>query len=193
MSRTRSIALTAGTLVVGAALATGITGIASAADSTPGPASSSATATNDRPTDARGHHGRGGPGGMHGAPGMHALHSEAVVKAADGTISTVTSIRGTVTAVSETSITVKAEDGFSATYAIDSETDVRTGVPKRPAADSAPASTSTIADVKVGDVASVHGTVTGSAATAAAIHAMTAAQAAQFEADRAAHAEDDDR
>ncbi|MDI1290594.1 MAG: hypothetical protein PSX37_11680 [bacterium] len=191
MSRTKQIALTAGTLVVGAALATGVTGIANAADSTPSPSSSSSAAAPDRPTDGFGRHGHGGPGGLHGGPGLQALHSEAVVKAADGTFSTVTSIRGSVTAVSATSITVKAEDGFSATYAINSDTEVRTGVPTRPSAGSSAPAESNIADVKVGDVASVRGTAGGSSATAISIHSMTAAQAAQLEADRVAHTQDD--
>lgn len=49
--------------------------------------------------------------------------------------------------------------------------------------------TKTIADgsLAVGGVAHVHGTVSGSSMTATAVHAMTAEQAAQLEADRAQH------
>lgn len=107
---------------------------------------------------------------MHGAPGSQALHNEAVVK---------------------------AEDGFTATYAVDSSTGVHTGVPARakPADDasapSSPNDDSTIADVKVGDVADVRGTASGSIMTATMIRSMTAARADQLQADRLAHGQDD--
>jgi hypothetical protein len=127
--------------------------------------------------------------GMRGGPGGEALHGEAVVKSADGTISTVRQIQGSVTAVSADSITVEAEDGYSATFAVTSDTEVRTGLPQRDG--SGPdASTETIAGVSVGDVAHVGGTVDGSSATADRIHAMTAAEAATMEAQRQQHMED---
>lgn len=201
MSRTRTITLTLGSIAAGAILATGVTGLALADDqSTPAPsASSSAGATTDstapggRGSDGRGMDGMGGrhdgPGGMRGMRGPgpigEALHGEMVVKADDGTISTVRTIRGTVTAVSDTSITVKAEDGYTGTFAITADTEVRVGLPQRGA--DAQESTSTIADVAVGDVAHVHGTVSGSTATASHVMAMTAEQAAELEALRAQH------
>jgi hypothetical protein len=49
-------------------------------------------------------------------------HSESVVKNADGTFQTIVEQRGTVEAVSETSITVKSEDGFSRSYTVNAET-----------------------------------------------------------------------
>jgi hypothetical protein len=201
MSRTRTITLTLGSLAAGAILATGVTGLALADDqSTPAPtASSSAGTTSDstapdaRRDDGRGMGGRGsddrhgGPGrGMHGMRGGlmgEALHSEAVVKAEDGTITTVRQIRGTVTAVSGTSITVKAEDGYSSTFAVTADTEVRVGLPER----GTDPSTDTMADVAVGDVAHVHGTVSGDTATATRLMAMTAEQAAELEAKRAEH------
>ncbi len=138
---------------------------------------------------------RGGPGGgmhgMRGGPGGEALHGEAVVKAPDGTISTVRQIQGSVTAVSADSITVEAEDGYSATFAVTSDTEVRTGLPQRDG--SGPStSTETIADVSVGDVARVGGTVDGSTATADHVHAMTAEEAATMEAQRQQHMADHD-
>ncbi len=205
MSRTRTITLTIGSLAAGAVLATGVTGLAMAADSTPSPSgSSSATTpgTSDAPDAGTaqgtpdegmrggrdgGRHG-GMLGGRHGGPGGDALHSESVVKAADGTISTIRMIHGTVTAVSSSSITVKAEDGFTATYSIGADTEVHTGLPTRSTDGTRPdaPAAGSISDVKVGDVARVEGTVKGSTAAAAEVHALTAAEAAQLEKDRAA-------
>ena len=197
MSRTRTITLTLGSVAAGAILATGVTGLALADDqSTPAPSASSSagTATDSAAPGGRGMDGmRGrhdGPGGgMHGMRGPgpmgEALHGELVVKAEDGTISTVRQVRGTVTAVSSTSITVEAEDGYTGTFAITADTEVRVGLPQRGAEPQE--STSTIADVAVGDVAHVHGTVSGSTATASHVMAMTAEQAAELEALRAQH------
>lgn len=202
MTRTRTITLTVGSLAVGALLATGATGLAMADDSGSAPAAgSSATqvpgsgntgpdgVTGLRGGPDGGKHGPGGPGGRHGmpgGPGGEALHGEAVVKAADGTISTVRQIQGSVTAVSTTSITVEAEDGYAATFAVTSETEVRTGLPARDG--SGPeASTGSITDVAVGDVAHVGGTVDGSEATADRVHAMTADEAATMEQLRQQH------
>ncbi|MDP1878141.1 MAG: hypothetical protein Q8M17_11360 [Actinomycetota bacterium] len=180
-NRTKTIAITVGSLAAGAVLATGVTGVAVAADSSPSPLASVAR------DDMRGPD-RGGPGR---GPGGQALHGQITVKQDDGTIATIARVNGTVTAVSPTSITVTAEDGYAATYAISEDTVVRVGVPTRPARGTTPAapaaSTHTIADVSVGDVAHVQGTVSGSVTTASEVHAMTAEQAAQLEAERAQH------
>ena len=167
MSRTRTITLTVGSLAAGAVLATGITGMAMAADSTPGG------------TPGGSHAGRQHRPGMMGGPGGQALHGELVVKAADGTISTVRTISGTVTAVSGSSITVKADDGYSSTFDITATTEVRVGAPDRNAM-----STDAITDVTVGDIAHVNGTVAGSTATATEVHAMTATEATAMEQQR---------
>lgn len=196
MSRTRTVTLTLGSVAAGAILATGVTGLALADDqSTPAPSASSSAgaATDSAAPGGRGMDGmRGrhdGPGGRHGMRGPgpmgEALHGELVVKAEDGTISTVRQLRGTVTAVSATSITVEAEDGYTGTFAITADTEVHVGLPQRGA--DPQESTSTIADVAVGDVAHVHGTVSGSTATASHVMAMTAEQAAELEALRAQH------
>lgn len=85
------------------------------------------------------------------------LHGEFVVKGKDGAYVTIVSVRGEVTAVSATSITFKAEDGFTATYAVSSETKVRgKDVDK-------------IAEVKVGDKGGAVGTKSGSTLTARAV------------------------
>lgn len=203
MSRKSTIAITLGALVAGAVIATGVTGVAAAATSAHdngGQASQGTTATDgQRAGDGRGD-GRGdgmrggmrGPGGRLEA-GARPLHGETVVKKADGTVVTLRMVSGTVTAVSATSITVTAEDGYVGTFTVTSDTEVRAGLPVRgekpadPSTSTPPASTDTIADVTVGDTAHVVGTVSGSTATADRVHALSAEEAAQLEADRAAH------
>jgi len=66
-------------------------------------------------------------------------------------------IKGAVTAVSPTSISVKASDGFSETFVVNSDTAVRIKGTKTAGA---------IGSVKVGDTALVTGTNSGSTATA---------------------------
>ncbi len=120
----------AAVLVTG--LAAGATGVALATDSpTPSPSASSPTAspnpdgggTEDGATKERRGPGRGG---LFGGPGMHglggALHGEAVVPKADEGYQTVHTQRGDVTKVSNSSITVKSEDGFSQTYVVTADT-----------------------------------------------------------------------
>jgi hypothetical protein len=85
------------------------------------------------------------------------LHGEFVVKGKDGAYVTVVSVRGEVTAVSATSITIKAEDGFTATYAVTADTKVRGHDVDK------------IADVKVGDTGGAIGTKSGSTVTARAV------------------------
>ena len=53
-------------------------------------------------------------------------HGDFTVQGANGTSTAMTLQRGTVTAVSGTSVTVKSTDGFTATYAVDSSTRGRT-------------------------------------------------------------------
>lgn len=194
MSRTRTITLTLGSLAAGAVLATGVTGLALADDNAGSSSSSSSSAASPSTgaADASGMHDGRGRG--HGGPGMFGairdavgepIHGETVVKKDDGTFATIRHLHGTVTAVSADSITVEAEDGYTATFAIDADTVVHTGLPERGTDPST--STSTIADVKVGDVAHVSGVVDGSTATADRVFSMTAAQAAQLEALRAEH------
>ena len=59
--------------------------------------------------------------------GGEALHGTFVVPDADGGYRTVVTQRGEVTAVSDTSLTVRSEDGFVATYRITDDTDVLGG------------------------------------------------------------------
>ena len=97
------------------------------------------------------------------------LHSESVVKKADGTFETVLTQQGTVEAVSETSLTVKSEDGFTQTYAVNAETRIIKF--PAPAADGSPAtgddgkrlkrSEVTIAEIATGEAVRVSGVKNG--------------------------------
>ncbi|QHK22068.1 hypothetical protein GU243_23070 [Pseudarthrobacter psychrotolerans] len=102
------------------------------------------------------------------------LHSESVVKKADGTFETVLTQQGTVDAVSATSVTVKSEDGFTQTYAVNADT--RVVKFPAPAADGSPAkgddgkrlkrSDVTIAEIATGEAVRVSGVKNGDNATA---------------------------
>src|SRR5205085_9422705 len=79
---------------------------------------------------------RHGPGGRGGGPGfakgglggpMGAIHGEFVVPNGSNGYRTIDTQRGQVTSVSSDSITVKSEDGFSKTYAVDPNTVVDSG------------------------------------------------------------------
>ncbi|GAC1484494.1 MAG: hypothetical protein NVS1B16_13890 [Pseudarthrobacter sp.] len=105
------------------------------------------------------------------------LHSESVVKKADGTFETQLTQQGTVGSVSPTSVTVKSEDGFTRSYAVNAETKITKFPP--PAADGSPAkgddgkrlkpTAGTIADIAAGDAVRISGVKNGDQATAARI------------------------
>jgi hypothetical protein len=84
------------------------------------------------------------------------LHGTGVVKKSDGTFQTVAMQRGKVTAVSATSITVKSDDGYSATYVVNSATKVNGKNGK-------------ITDIKVNAGVLVEADVNGSTSTATRI------------------------
>ncbi len=67
----------------------------------------------------RGPGGPGGPGGHHKGMGMGGIHGEFVTAKQGGGYQTIATQVGEVTAVSESSITVKSEDGYSKKYSID--------------------------------------------------------------------------
>jgi hypothetical protein len=120
-----------GAAAVGLGITLGAAGIATAADPTPTPSPKAGTqATPPGPPGGPGMHrghGRGdrGPGG--GGLGLRgAVHGEFVVP--DGTgWRTVAVQRGTVTAVSSTSLTVKSKDGYTRTYVLTAKTLVNAG------------------------------------------------------------------
>ena len=154
MILTRKIAL--GIAGVAAAGVLGTAGVAAATsnDSRPAPSVSVAPSSSATPGDKAGHRkakrvkraliGRG-------------MHGEWVVKGQDGKPVTLETIRGTVTAVGSSRLTVKAEDGFTETFATNSDTKVRGG------ADS-------LAGIKVGAKGAVLGVKSGSTITARAVH-----------------------
>lgn len=102
------------------------------------------------------------------------LHSESTVKKSDGTFETVITQHGTVDAVNETSVTVKSEDGFTQSYAVNADTKI-VKVPA-PAADGTPAtgedgkrlkpSDVTIAEIAVGESVRISGVKSGNDVTA---------------------------
>ncbi|MDP9240363.1 MAG: DUF5666 domain-containing protein [Actinomycetota bacterium] len=121
-------------VIAGAAVA------ATGTDKAPSAAPSSATSTSGP--------GKGDPAkddGRHkGLLARRAVHGEFVVKGKDGKYVTTAAQRGAVTAVSPTSISVRSEDGFTATYAINADTRIRKAGEK-----------AAISAVKVGDTVMV--------------------------------------
>jgi hypothetical protein len=147
--------------IVGGVAAVAVIGTAGVAAATAAPSpsgspapSASPGASPSAPGADKGERGEGRRG--HGRVGhlFRGLHGEWVVKQQDGTFVTMVGARGEVTAVSATSITIKAEDGFTATFAVNADTKVRgRDVDK-------------IADVKVGDRGGALGPKSGDTATA---------------------------
>jgi len=147
MILTKKIAL--GVAGVAAAGVLGTAGVAAATsnDSTPAPTASAAPSNSAAPSDhpkakraRRALIGRG-------------MHGEWVVKGEDGKPVTLETIRGTVTAVGSSRLTVKAEDGFTETFATNSDTKVRGGA-------------DALGDVKVGARGAVVGVKSGNTITA---------------------------
>lgn len=110
------------------------------------------------------------------ARGGRLQRSESVVKDADGTFRTVLAQRGTVTAVSSTSITVRSEDGYSQTYSVDADTKLpahgAASGQRTPATgddEAAGRRTGTTADIDVGDPVRVFGVREGDQVTATRI------------------------
>jgi hypothetical protein len=85
------------------------------------------------------------------------MHGEWVVKGKDGKPVTLLTIRGEFTAVSPTSITVKAEDGVSETFTVGSDTKVKG------------ADVTSISGIKVGAKGAMVGVKNGNTTTARAV------------------------
>ena len=193
-ARTRRPGRAIAFVAAGAIAATGITGLAFAADNGPSPtpsASDDSTAPDgpggmmgdgrrggmmgDR--DGDGGHGRGGPGGMggHGGLGLggRVQHGEAVVTKDDGATATVRVQSGTISSVSATEMVVKSDDGFEQTWPLTAETSIHKS-----------RSDATAADLAVGDTVMVLGEVKDGSVTTLRVGALTAAEAAQREAMR---------
>ncbi|HVQ90313.1 MAG TPA: hypothetical protein VMU51_04695 [Mycobacteriales bacterium] len=137
-----------------AAAAPSATPTASASPETPGQGGGKADRPN-RPDRPRLGGGRAGGLGHGLGLGGTALHGEFTVKDKDGKIVTRVVQHGQVTAVSSTSITLKSEDGFTGTYAVNGDTKVRVG-----------GSSAAITGVKTGNEGWVVATRSGSTSTA---------------------------
>jgi hypothetical protein len=114
----------------------------------------------------RGFGGFGGFGGL-GLGGLGGvIHGQVTEPKSGGGYQTVDVQRGAVTSVSSSSITVKSADGYSATYAVSSTTEVN-------------AQAAGIGTVKVGDTVQLTATVSGGTATAASIIDLTSIQSSR--------------
>lgn len=141
------------TAALAAGLVLGGFGIASAQTDTPDPTTPPAVDEAPAPApdgEARPHlrfRMKGGPAGVGLMGGRGVLHGEFVVPDGDGEgYRTSVVQRGTVTAVDGSSVTVRSEDGFSATYLVDDDTVVNAG-------------NEGIEDIEVDDEVHVHGFV----------------------------------
>ncbi len=101
-----------------------------------------------------------GKGMRMGAGPKHALHGEFTTPAPDGGYQRMAMQRGEVTAVSSSSLTVKSEDGFTRTYAVDETTMVNAG-------------RDGIEDVDSGDQVHVMAVLSGDDARAVQVHDRT--------------------
>jgi uncharacterized protein DUF5666 len=87
------------------------------------------------------------------------LHGERVLKDKDGTIVTVDAQRGTVTAISPSSMTVRSSDGTTWTWTLNGNTKVRGADLKK----------ETTSKIEVGDTVAIAGQHTGGTRTARAV------------------------
>jgi hypothetical protein len=127
------------------------------------PTTSASPAPGDKADRRRfpGPRGRLGAGLGRGLSG-NALHGEFVVKDKDGKIVTRVVQHGQVTAVSATSISLKSEDGFTGTYAVNGDTKVRVG-----------GDNAAISGVKTGNEGWIVATKNGSSSTATVLVVKT--------------------
>jgi hypothetical protein len=148
------------TIVAGVAAVAmaGGAGVAVAVGSSGTPANAATVAVTQVHSPAPTHPGFGGMGGR-----IPILHGQAVLSKPGGGYQTVAFQRGTVTAVSAGSITLKSTDGFTQTYTINGSTVVG-------------AHRGGISSVKAGNTASVIATVSGKTFTAARIIDWTLVQ-----------------
>jgi len=104
--------------------------------------------------------GFGGPGFFGAGILGGVIHGQVTVPKSGGGYQTIDVQRGTVTAVSTSSITVKSADGYSATYGVSGSTEVN-------------AQAEGIGTVKDGDTAELTATASGSTKTAASVVDLT--------------------
>jgi hypothetical protein len=125
--------------------------------------SDSSTTTTAPPAPEAKPWGRGFGFGHHGGFGRgfgFGIHGEVTTRAPGGGYQTIATQVGEVTAVSSSSLTVKSEDGFSRTYAVDDNTLVNAG-------------NEGIGDVKKGDQVAVVALVSDGKASAVDVRDIT--------------------
>jgi hypothetical protein len=110
----RLVAVAAGTTI---ALGGGGIAYAATTDQTPTPTPSASTPEEFEGRGPHGPHVAIGPG-FGGMP----LHGEQVVETEDGTYQTIASQRGTIDEITEDTLVVTSEDGYTATYVLDADT-----------------------------------------------------------------------
>jgi hypothetical protein len=153
MSKSGRALRAAGWVTVGAVAAGGV---ATAATTSSNTSSKSATTTASTPASTPARAGKkAGKRGELGKLEGRLLHGQFVVLGKDKKPTTLAEQRGTVSAVSPTSISFTSTDGFKQTYVVGSATKVRVDGKK-----------SAIADVKAGQTATVIAGVSGSNDTA---------------------------
>jgi hypothetical protein len=152
MILTKKLALGAAGVVAAGVFGTAGVAAATSNDSTPAPTASAAPSASASP---------GSTGDkaekrkkIRRAAIVRGMHGEWVVKGKDGKPVTLETIRGQVTAAGPTSVTVKADDGFTETFTANSDTKVKG------------ADVSSMADVKVGAKGAVVGVKSGNTTTA---------------------------
>jgi hypothetical protein len=159
MILTRKVVL--GVAGVAAAGALGTAGVAAATSENTTPTVTASSAPSNGAATPSGKDGKDGKDGkrhkIRRAVIARGMHGEWVVKGKDGKPVTLATIRGEVTAVSPTSVTVKAEDGVSETFAVNSDTKVKG------------ADVTSISGVKVGAKGAVVGVKNGNTTTARAV------------------------
>jgi hypothetical protein len=148
-SQTRKAVVVGAWVTTGVLGAAALTGVAMAADSTPSPTTGTSTST-----AATTHAGGGAKADRLRGLGKRVLHGEFTLATKDGAKVYDTEI-GVITSVSPTSVAVKASDGYTQTWTLDSSTRVR--------ADKAKGS---VSDLKVGDTVRLLGPSSGGTATA---------------------------
>ncbi|HKF32439.1 MAG TPA: DUF5666 domain-containing protein [Jatrophihabitantaceae bacterium] len=145
----RTLAIASAAAIAGGVIAFSIASYATSGDTSAGPPSSdnvyAAALSTPAPGTPTGH--------------RELLHGERVVKDKDGTIITVDVQRGTVTAVSESSMTVRSSDGTTWTWTLNSDTKVRGADLKKEA----------VSSIKVGNTVGVAGQRIADTRTARAI------------------------
>jgi hypothetical protein len=144
----RTLAIASAAAIAGGVIAFSIASYATSGDTPAGPPSSdvyAAALSTAAPATPTGH--------------RELLHGERVVKDKDGTIITVDVQRGTVTAVSASSMTVRSSDGTTWTWTLNGNTKVRGADLKKEA----------VSSVKVGNTVAVAGQRTADTRTARAI------------------------